>query len=102
MSLDLDLLCVGALAHPITLSQLYLHLFNKALWCLTDMTRLARCDINCQSVVEHLQLQVSSAGCRMLLLGFRLQLAWVLQEQQIVVLWDQWVLAVQLLRLREW
>ena len=44
MSLDLDLLCVGALAHPVTLSWLYLHLFNKALWCFTDMTRSVRCD----------------------------------------------------------
>ena len=43
MTLDLDLLCAGALAHPVTLLQLYLHLFNKALLCLTDMTRLARC-----------------------------------------------------------
>ena len=45
MSLDLDPLCVGVLAHPVTLSWLYLHLFNKALWCFTDMTRLVRCDI---------------------------------------------------------
>ena len=35
-SLDLDPLCAGELAHPVTCSsQLY---FNKALWCLTDMT----------------------------------------------------------------
>ena len=44
MSLDLDPLCAGALAHPVTSSRLYLHLFNKALWCLTDTTRSARCD----------------------------------------------------------
>ena len=44
VSLGLDPLCAGALAHPVTLSWLYLHLFNKALWCLTDTTRLVRCD----------------------------------------------------------
>ena len=38
VSLDLDSLCAGALAHPVTLLQLYLHLFNKALWCLNDTT----------------------------------------------------------------
>ena len=44
MSIDLDPLCVGALAHPVTLSPLYLHLFNKALWYFTDMTWSVRCD----------------------------------------------------------
>ena len=44
VSLDLDPLCAGALAHPVTSSWLYLHLFNKVLWCLTDTTGLARCD----------------------------------------------------------
>ena len=38
VSLDLDPLYAGALAHPVTSSGLYLHLFNKALWCLTDTT----------------------------------------------------------------
>ena len=38
VSLDLDPLCAVALAHPVTLSWLYLHMFNKALWCLTDRT----------------------------------------------------------------
>ena len=38
-------------------------------------------------------MQVSPTGCRLLLLGFRLQLAWVLREQQMVVLWEQWVLS---------
>ena len=42
-------MCVGALAHPITSSELYLHLFTKALGCLTDMTRSARCDIRSAS-----------------------------------------------------
>ena len=46
MSLDLDPLHLGALAHPETSSQWYLHLFNKALWCLTDITRLVRCGIS--------------------------------------------------------
>ena len=42
---------MGALAHAVTSLWLYLHLLNKALWCLTDTTRLARWDIN-------------SAGCQ--------------------------------------
>ena len=46
MSLDLDPLCVGALAYPVTSSWMYLHMFNKVLWCLTDMTRLVRFDIS--------------------------------------------------------
>ena len=46
MSLDLDPLHLGALAHPETSSQWYLHLFSKALWCLTDITRLVRCGIS--------------------------------------------------------
>ena len=46
MCLGLHSLRVGVLAHPVTSSQLYLHLLNKALWCLTDMTRSARCNIS--------------------------------------------------------
>ena len=49
MSLDRDLLCVGILAHPVTLLWLYLHLLNKALWSLTDTARLARCNISSAS-----------------------------------------------------
>ena len=49
LSSDLDLLCAGALGHPVTSLWLYLHLINNALWCLTDMTRLVRCDINSAS-----------------------------------------------------
>ena len=35
MPLDLDLLHADVLAHPVTSLWLYLHLFNKILWCLT-------------------------------------------------------------------
>ena len=64
----------------------------------------------CQSVAVHLQVKVLSTGYRLLLQGFRLQLAWVLWEQQMVVLWEQqmvvlweqWVHSEQLPRLREW
>ena len=38
-------------------------------------------------------MQVSSTGCGLLLKGFGLQLAWLLREQQMVVLWEQWVLS---------
>ena len=37
------------LAHLVTLLWLYLHLLNKALWSLTDTTRLARCNISSAS-----------------------------------------------------
>ena len=42
MSLDLDPFRVGALAHLVTSSWLYLYLFNKVLWCLTYVTPVTR------------------------------------------------------------
>ena len=46
MSLDLDLLHADVLTHAVTSLWLYLHLFNNILWCLTDMTRLVKCNIS--------------------------------------------------------
>ena len=69
MSFDGNPLCTAALAHPVTSSLLYIHLLNQVLWHLNCVSRLVRCDISSASL-SHLQMQVSSAGCRLLLLGF--------------------------------
>ena len=38
-------LCATALAHPVTSSQLYVHLLNKVLWCLICASRSVGCNI---------------------------------------------------------
>ena len=63
MSIDLDPLCAGALNHPVTSSRFYLHMFNKALWCLNDTTRSVRCDNSSASQWLYI------CSCRCLLLG---------------------------------
>ena len=68
-------MCVCALAHPVTSSQLYLHLLNKALCCLTDMTRLARCNIRSASWLLYIcwcRCHLQSADCCCRALGYSL------------------------------
>ena len=75
MSLDLGPLCVGALAYPVTLSWLYLHLLNKVLWHLTDTTRLVRCDISYAGwwlYIYRCRCLPLGAGCYFRALGYSL------------------------------
>ena len=44
-------LYVAALAHPFTSLQLYLHVLNKALWCLDCASRSMKCDISSASLL---------------------------------------------------
>ena len=71
MSLGLHSLCVGVLAHPVTSSQLYLHLLNKALQYLTNMVQGAA-SVLLVDGCTYMQVQVSSSGYRLLLYEFGL------------------------------
>ena len=98
MSLDLDPMSTDVLAHPVTSSWLYLHLFNKALWFLNDMTRSTRVLLvhGCRSATAGVfyWVQIGAAGLwDAACLGVALAVDGCVTE---------WVLADQLPRLREW
>ena len=51
MSFDGNPLYAAVLAHPVTLSWLYLYLLDEVLWCLNGASRSVRCDISSASLL---------------------------------------------------